>query len=334
MTVEVSEAARRLYDGALVWDNVFPLEPWCGNDLDALGKLKAAGFTAISLTIAGDNHTIGEAIQRLAAARRQILARPDFRLLLAVEDVAKAKAEGRLAVGLHFEGTRAFERNLDMIQVFAELGVRTNLLAFNQANSVGGGCGEAEDAGLSRFGRRVVAEMQRVGMLVDLSHTGARTSLDAFAMAVKPMVISHSNARALHEHWRNVTDEQIRAVAGTGGLVGISGSSEYLGDPKSSSETLRRHVQHIVDLVGPAHIGLGLDIVFDSDALNRWIRSRPEEWPGTDSPDWPGFRYAQPGQVVELVELLLRGGWTDEAVRGLLGGNHARVSTAAWQADA
>lgn len=321
----------RFFAEAIVWDNVFPLEPWVGNDLDALGRLKAAGFTAVSLTVAGDNHNVGEAVQRLAAARRQIAARPDFRPLLAVEDVAAAKREGKLAVGLHFEGTRCLERNLDMIEVFHDLGVRHNLLAFNQANSVGGGCGEAGDGGLTRFGRRVVAEMQRVGMLVDLSHTGERTTLDAFAMARKPMVISHSNCRAVHEHWRNVTDTQIRACAATGGLVGLSGSSEYLGDPAASTEAMLRHVRHVADLVGPAHVGLGLDFVFDSEALNRWIRSRPEEWPGTDSPDWPGFRYARPAQVEELAEALLAGGWAEAEVLGLLGGNHMRVCAAAWQ---
>jgi len=318
---------------AVVWDNVFPLEPWVGNDLDALARLKAAGFSAVSLTIAGDNHNVGEAVQRLAAVRREIAARPDFRLLLTTEDARQAKREGRLAVGLHFEGTRCLERNLDMIAVFHALGVRHNLLAFNQANSVGGGCGEAGDGGLTRFGRRVVAEMQRVGMLVDLSHTGAKTTLEAFAMATKPMVISHSNCRALHEHWRNVTDEQIRACAATGGLVGLSGSSEYLGDPQASTEALLRHAQHVAGLVGPAHVGLGLDIVFDSDALNRWIRTRPEEWPGTDSPDWPGFRYARPDQLGELVEALLRRGWSDAEVLGLLGENHIRVCDVAWRAD-
>ncbi len=323
--------AQSLYASAIVWDNVFPLEPWVGNDLDALGKLKAAGFTAVSLTIAGDNHSIGEAVQRVAAARRQIAARPDFRPLLSVEDVRAAKREGRLAVGLHFEGTRCLERNLDMIAVYRALGVMHNLLAFNQGNSVGGGCGEAGDGGLTRFGRRVVAEMQRVGMLVDLSHTGAKTSLDAFAMATKPMVISHSNCRAVHEHWRNVTDEQIRACAATGGLVGLSGSSEYLGDPAASTEGMLRHVQHVADLVGPAHLGLGFDFVFDSDALNTWIRGRPEEWPGTDSPDWPGFRYARPAQAEELAEALLARGWRDAEVLGLLGGNHLRVCDAAWQ---
>lgn len=323
--------AQSLYASAIVWDNVFPLEPWVGNDLDALGKLKAAGFTAVSLTIAGDNHSIGEAVQRVAAARRQIAARPDFRPLLSVEDVRAAKREGRLAVGLHFEGTRCLERNLDMIAVYRALGVMHNLLAFNQGNSVGGGCGEAGDGGLTRFGRRVVAEMQRVGMLVDLSHTGAKTSLDAFAMATKPMVISHSNCRAVHEHWRNVTDEQIRACAATGGLVGLSGSSEYLGDPAASTEGMLRHVQHVADLVGPAHLGLGFDFVFDSDALNNWIRGRPEEWPGTDSPDWPGFRYARPAQAEELAEALLARGWRDAEVLGLLGGNHLRVCDAAWQ---
>jgi membrane dipeptidase len=252
-------------------------------------------------------------------------------LVEAIAGIEEARRAGEIAVLLHFEGTRCFERELDLIEAFYRLGIRHTLLAFNQSNSVGGGCAEASDGGLTRFGKRVVAEMERVGMLLDLSHTGRRTSLDALAQATKPAVFSHSNSDALWPHFRNVTDEQIRACAATGGLIGLSGSSIYLGDDAVGSETLFRHLDHVVQMVGPEHSCLGLDIVFDTEPLNRYLRSRPEEWPDAARPDWPGAHYARLEQLVDLTSLMLKAGYGGPAVRGVLGENLARVCAAVWR---
>jgi membrane dipeptidase len=322
--------AGALVRDALVWDNIWPLEPDVGNDLHRLPGFRAAGYDVISLTIAGDNHTSGQAFNRVATARRRIQSTAGVRLAESVADIQAARRAGDLAVLLHFEGTRCFERNLDLIEAFYRLGVRHNLLAFNQANSVGGGCSEESDGGLTRFGKRVVAEMERVGMLLDLSHTGARTSLDALAMATKPAVFSHSNCNAVHPHFRNLTDQQIRACAGTGGLIGLSGSSIYLGDDAVRSATLFRHLDHIVQLVGAEHACLGLDVVFETEPLNQFMRTRPEEWPDATRPDWPGVHYAQPEQLIELTALMLEAGYGEIAVRGILGENLMRVCSAVW----
>ncbi len=324
-------AAQALVQDALVWDNIWPLEPEVGNDLHRLAGFRAAGYDVISLTIAGDNHTSGQAFNRVATARRRIQATAGVQLVESVAGIAAAREAGDLAVLLHFEGTRCFERNLDLIEAFYRLGVRHNLLAFNQANSVGGGCAEESDGGLTRFGRRVVAEMERVGMLLDLSHTGARTSLDALAMATKPVVFSHSNCNAIHPHFRNLSDEQIRACAATGGLLGLSGSSIYLGDDAVRSETLFRHLDHVVQLVGAEHACLGLDVVFETEPLNQFMRARPEEWPDAARPGWPGVHYAQPTQLAELTELMLAAGYGEAAIRGILGQNLMRVCGAVWR---
>jgi len=323
--------AGALVKGALVWDNVWPLEPWLRNDLEKLPRFAAAGYDVISLTIAGDNHTSGEALARVAAIRRQLRSTPGARLAESLADIEAARAAGLLAVTLHFEGTRCFERNLDLVEAFYRLGVRHTLLAFNQTNSAGGGCAEESDGGLTRFGRNLVAEMERVGMLLDLSHVGRRTSLDALAMATRPAVFSHSNVLALHEHYRNLTDEQIKACAAGGGLIGLSGSSGYLGDREARSETLFRHLDHVVQLVGPQHACLGLDVVFEEELLNNWVRSRPAEWPAEQAPDWPGFHYAKPEQLPELVALMLAAGYGEPAVRGVLGENLRRVCGQVWR---
>ena len=327
----VSKNTADFYQHSLVWDMVYPIEPWAGNDYKKLERYQAAGVNLVSLCLAGDNHNISEAIQRIGSARREILTQPErYGLVETLDDIQRAQQSNKMAIAFHCEGTRCFERNLDMIETFYALGIRHTLLAFNNDNSVGGGCAEEHDRGLTRFGHRVVEEMQRVGMIVDLSHTGRQTSLDAMAIASKPMIFSHSVADGVHTHYRNLTDDQIKACAATGGVIGMSGSNGYLGDKQASNETLFKHIDYIAERVGPEHIGLGLDLVFDHQIVNDWIRQRPEEWPGADDPNWPGFRYAVPEQIPALAELLLAKGYSEEIVRGILGENWRRVCQQCW----
>ncbi len=311
---------------------VFPIEPWCGNGYDKLARFRAAGFDVVSLTLAGDNHNIGEGIQRVAAARAWVRAHAeDYVLVEHIDDIEAACIGGRMAVCFHLEGTRCFERNLDIVDAYYALGVRHALLAFNQNNDVGGGCAEKMDPGLSKFGESVVRRMEAVGMLIDLSHTGHRTTMDTMAMATRPCIFSHSMADAVHPHFRNLKDDQIRACAKTGGVVGMSGSGEYMGDMTCSNEALLRHVDHIAQMVGPEHVGLGLDLVFDADALNAWIRSRPDEWPQARDPSWAGFRYATPEILPSFSDLLVKRGYSEDDVRGILGENWRRVCRQVWR---
>lgn len=326
---------RSILSSALVWDNVWPVDqkggPRIGNDWSKLERFRRAGYDVIGLTLAGDNQNISQAIEMVGWARRAIRERAESCVLVdKLEDIEAARRAGKLAVVFQFEGTRCFERNLDMIEVFYALGVRQTILVFNNANSVGGGCADPVDGGLTPFGARLVSEMQAVGMLVDLSHTGCRTSLDAMAMAQKPMIFSHSNPRRVHDSFRNVTDEQIRACAATGGLIGISGASAYLGDETCATATLFKHLDYLVQMVGPEHVGIGLDTVFDPTELNAYCRARPDEWPMTRDPNWSGFNYALPEQLVELTDLMARNGYPESAIRQILGENYVRIARQVW----
>lgn len=327
----ISSEAKRILQHAVVWDNVWPWEPWCGNDFDKLARFRNAGVNVLSITIAGDNHDAGTALKRVAQARRLLQSIDKVKLAESIADVKSAAASGDLAVTLHFEGTRCLDRDIGLIESFYKLGVRHNLLAFNQTNSAGGGCGEAGDGGLSRYGATIVREMERVGMLLDLSHTGYVTSMDAIAIATKPVVFTHSNAHAIAPHWRNLRNDQIDACAATGGLVGVSSSSAYLGEDACTPEALFRHVDYFVQRVGAQHVGLGLDIVFDGAALSDWARGRPDEWPGADDPDWPGFQYGVPEQIAALTDRMLAAGYNETDIVAILGGNYMRICGEVWK---
>lgn len=327
-----TRAARTLYERALVWDNVWSLEPDYGNDYEALAAHAAAGVNVVSITIAGDNHNVSEAFKRVAAARAQLRGRSAALVPIeSVDDIASARAAGKLGVILHFEGTRCFERNLETVECFYQLGVRQNLLAFNLNNSVCGGCADSNDPGLTKFGRRLIREMNRVGMLVDLSHVGRRSSLEAMEVSTSPCLFSHSDVHALNAHFRNLHNDQIDACAAKNGVIGVSGGSDYLGDPSASTEAVFRHVDYLVSRVGPAHVGLGLDEMHDPGKLLRYFRANTDEWPVAADPEWKGFQYASARQLPELTLRMLQAGYSEEAIAGVLGGNLLRVCREVWR---
>ena len=322
-----------LVRSSLVWDAVYPYWPEVNNTLDELELFRAVGYTGVSVDVAGDFHNISEAVQLLARCRRYLLEKQDaFLLVEHVDDIRRAQAECKLGIVFQLEGSRCFERNLDMVEVFYKLGVRHSQLVFNIPNGAAGGCAEGNELPLTSLGRELIHEMERVGMVLDLAHTGYRSTMDAMELSSRPVIFSHCNAFSVHGHYRNLRDDQIKACAETGGLIGLSGSSGYLGDRDSASETILRHMDHIAGLVGTDHIGLGFDACFDENAVNRWVLSRPEaEWPGSRDNDWPGFRYAKPAQLPELVVSMAKSGYRDEDIRKILGENYFRVFSKSWK---
>lgn len=330
MTTGVSESAaaraRDLYSTTAVWDMVMPWEPPMGNSVELLGRWRAAGVAFVSVHPAGDRHNVGEAVRRIAHARADILARPDELVLAeSVADIDRARVEGKLAVGLHVEGSRLFERDLALIEAYYKLGVRFCHPVFNLLNSFGGGCADEEDVGLSKYGRTAVDEMNRVGMLLDGAHVGHRTTLEMIDRSSSPIIFSHVACAAVYTHFRNVEDDQIRACAARGGVIGITGNNNYLG-AEPNIETLFRHVDHIAELVGADHVGLGIDYVDDTQALDEYVRGRPDEWAGS----WKPFAFATPEQLLPLTERLLAAGYPEANVRGILGENFGRVCLQVW----
>ena len=325
--------AAALVRTALVWDAVYPYWPEVNNTLDELEHFRATGYNGVSVDVAGDFHDISQAVQLIACCRRYFLEKPDRYLLVErADDIRRAQAEGKFAIVFQLEGSRCFERNLDMVEVFYRLGVRHSQLVFNVPNGAAGGCAEGNELPLTSLGRALIQEMERVGMVLDLAHTGYRSTMDAMALSRQPVIFSHCNAFSVYEHYRNLRDDQIKVCAETGGVIGLSGASGYLGDGGSASEAILRHMDHIAGLVGTDHIGLGFDACFDEDAVNRWILSRPEaEWPGSRDSDWPGFSYIKPSQLPDLVALMAKSGYGNEDIQKVLGENYFRVFDQVWK---
>jgi membrane dipeptidase len=331
--IAISERAAQLHIEALVWDNTLPFVPACGSHaahVRTLGRMVAAGYDCVNLTVSSDNENMAQTISKLAHDRRYFLQHPDCYVLVdKADDVLRAKREGKLAVVFNFQGTLPFERDVGLVELYYRLGVRQALMAYNQRNLVADGCHERTDAGLSRFGMELVQAMNRVGMLVDCTHTGYRSSMDVFEVAQGPVVFSHSNARALWDHERNIRDDQAQACARTGGVIGVVGAGVFMGDNDIRTDTLFRHIDHFVNLIGPEHVGIGLDCVSDVDTLFALVESRPEKYPANLQYDQRP-KFAEPEQVPELTELMLRNNYSDAVVRGILGENWLRVARAVW----
>jgi membrane dipeptidase len=324
--------AAALLRSSLVWDHhtCMPLRPHDAGFLPQLVRHKAAGFDVVTVNVGFGEMGIEEHLRMLAALRHWLKARPDEYVLIdTADDIETARASGRLAVGFDIEGANAIGDQLSLVQLYHDLGVRWMLLAYNRNNRVGGGC-QDDDGGLTPFGRDLIAELERVGMQLCLSHTGHRTAREALAVATRPVIFSHSNCAALHAHPRNIPDDLIRACAATGGVVGINGVGIFLGANDISSQTYARHLDHVVQLVGPAHVSIALDYVFDTQELEDYMRTMRHAFPpGLGYED--GARFVPPEQIGDIVATLQGWGYRDDDLRSLLGGNLMRLARTVWK---
>lgn len=323
--------AKALLNDSFVWDNhgCMPLRPDDEAFLPQLARYKAAGVNAVTLNVGYGEQGIEDHI-RMLAHFREWLARHGDEYILAesTADIERARDAGKLAVLFDIEGMNAIADQPSMVQLYYDLGVRWMLVAYNRHNRVGGGCQEEGDPGLSDFGRHVLDEMARVGMLACCSHTGHRTAMEVMAYSANPVIFSHSNARAVHDHPRNLHDDVLKACAATGGVVGANGIGLFLGGP-DPVEALVRHIDYMVQLIGSEHVALGLDYVFDRRELDEALK---------DSKKFPpqlgytgGFELVAPEALEQIVDRLSRLGYAERDLGAILGGNLIRVAQQVWK---
>jgi membrane dipeptidase len=303
--------------------------------LPQLERVRGSGISVISLNVSFDILDPHEAFLMLATFRHWIRQNSDkYVLAESVADVVAAKASGKLAVIFDIEGGNAVAAHPGLVEIFYRLGVRWMLLAYNKSNKLGGGCME-EDEGLTCYGREIIDEMEKVGMILCCSHMGHRTALEAIDYSKAPVIFSHSNPSRVHQHTRNISDDLLKACARSGGVVNINGVGIFLGSGASgsgdgSTETLLRHIDYVAQLVGARHVGLGLDYIFDMAELEEYLANHPEVFPA-GLQDTDGYAQVEPERFPEIAEGLLRLGYSDADVQGIMGENNLRVATAVWK---
>lgn len=306
-----------------------------------LETLLQGGFHAANWTVAGGFGDGTLSTLAKIAERYSLIEQHPERLLLVerVADIERAKRERKLGVVLGFQGIETLEGRFHLLAIYHKLGVRVVGLTYNNRNAVGAGCLEPDDGRMTRFGVEVVREMNRLGILVDLTHVGNRTSLDAAAASSAPVVFSHSNAKAVRDNPRNLSDEQIRACAATGGVVGIATFADFVGDTaggrRPTLDEYFRHIDHVAQLVGVDHVGIGTDIFADPTHGTWWNSNTRMRYPEIcggmtyETHGLAGFEHHT--EFPAVVEAMERRGYSQGDIVKVVGGNWLRVFRAAWR---
>lgn len=311
------------------------------------GPFKGGGVAAANVTV---THMLADLAGTVAGLGRwhRKLNEPgsDWTLIRRVEDIHTAYEQGKVGLIMGWQNSLPIGDDLDRVPAFHALGLRVIQLTYNEANLSGDGCLDGRNAGLSRFGRALVAELNQAGIAIDLSHCGERTTIEAAKTSSKPVLVTHANARALDDRPRNKSDAAIRAVAATGGVIGASihGFLNWDGNA-NHPPTLKnfvRHVQYISDLVGVEHVGIGTDFSAASDptGVNAILAMSKAAYPET------GGKYAQafgnssasrypketptPAQFPLIIEALQGGGFNAAEVQAIGGGNFLRAFSDIW----
>ena len=330
-----NHSAPAVYRESLVIDGLLAATP----SGPVVQQLVDAGITACNWTVSSHSDETVTAINKITQFYWLFEQLPERTLLVqTAADLERAKREGKLGIVLGFQGGSPIGRNIHLLRVFHRLGVRILQLTYNESNALAPGVLESTDGPLSSLGRQAVLEMNRVGMLIDLSHVGRRASLEAIDLSSDPVIFSHSNPRAVHENPRNISDEQMRACAARGGVVGLATFSAFVGDTLNGRHPgvpeYLRQMDHALELVGPDHVAIGTDIFIDvTDGL--WWRAvtgrlYPEVSQGMTYETHNIDGFMQHADFPRVTEAMLGRGYSDSVVRRILGGNWSRVFRQVW----
>jgi membrane dipeptidase len=340
------------YDRAIVIDALGGLgDPYGPDDAIRLSDRAWAEMVATGVTVLRDTvMPVGNvpdpwaAYQKDMGIKQQVLAANPDRLILVrtAADILKAKREKKFGVVIGTQDTSMVGGDLDRLAQMKKDGVMTVQLTYNNGNLAGDGSLEPRNGGLTKLGKATIDRIEKERLLLDLSHGGARTMAEAAAYAKRPLVISHTGARALADHPRNTSDETIKAVADKGGVVGVYFMPFLTLDSHPKGSDLVAHIEHVANVAGEDHVGLGSDNgVLPQDTgpeatrkLNEWAKQRMDAGiaaPGEGLNVWPMVAdYNSVDRYRRLASDLQKRGWTEARLDKLFGGNFLRVYRDAW----
>lgn len=326
-----SEKLKQLYDNAIVIDGLSFAHEWDDVEYEAV---RQSGYTGIITSLGRSD--LQTAIDEIMEWKRRIADHPErYMMALGARDFERAKRENKLAVMMNFQDATMLEGEVDNVDVLHAIGMRCFQLTYNSRNLIGDGCLERTNAGLSDFGVEVVARMNALGVLVDLSHCGDQTTLDGIAFSQKPVAITHSMVEKLRPgHPRAKTDEQIKALSDKGGVFGVAALGYFIGkNPGTDTtiETYADHIEHAVNVAGVEHVALATDYAVRGLAAwitrENWYEPRLEIYKPSYDVQWPPYipELDTPERFRNLVAVLGRRGWKTRDLERLLGENWMRL---------
>jgi membrane dipeptidase len=301
-----------------------------------IAAFRGCGITGFNNAVGTGGRDVVEETLTFLAAWQGFCARNSdlFCVVDTAADLDRAKATGKCAVMMGVQNSEHF-RSVEDVKAYHQLGQRSSQLTYNSQNRLGTGSTDRIDGGVSDFGAEIIAAMNDVGMLVDVSHCGDRTTLDAIEISKRPVAITHSNCRALNDHPRLKTDEAIRKMAAKGGVMGITGVRNFVRDREPTTiEHLVDHIDHVVKVAGIEHVGIGSDADLNgyddmpADQRKELMASYKSSYAFRDKLDTDGFDH--PKKVFDLTESLIRRGYGDSNIESVLGGNFRRLLGTVW----
>jgi membrane dipeptidase len=308
-----------------------------GMTADELNAFKTSGINILHNSFGIGGPTSYEDALLYMASYSAFITRynNDFVRITTTKEMENAKRDGKIGIIHGLQNADEF-RTPDDVKLFYGLGMRCAQLTYNTQNLIGSGSTERVDGGVTDFGSEIIKRMNEIGMLVDVSHSGDRTTLDAIELSSKPIAFTHSNCRALNKnHPRLKTDEAIRKLAAKGGVMGITGVRNFVLDHEPTTiEHIVDHIDHVTKLVGIEHVGIGTDSDLDGyDDLPAEMQKKLREgykssYSFREKIDIEGFDH--PRKVFDLTEALIRRKYSDANIEAVLGGNFKRLLLQIW----
>ena len=330
-----------LYRNAFVLDcNALESIGFQFDDASRFEALAGSGVTALKTTLGGASGTFEEAVADIAAAQALIEAHPEsFIKVREHADLERAKAENKLAVIFSFEAASMLEDRLERIDLFRKLGVLVIQLSYNHDTPLGHGCLDGETGGLTELGRQAVARMDELGVALDLSHSNTRTTAEAIALSRRPPLITHAGCRAVFMHPRNKRDEEMKALADRGGVMGIY-MLPFL-TPENRQPMLADYMQHLIHALkvcGEDHVGIGTDTAFftvdstELKAMAEEAQTRRKQGVGAPGENRPPYipDINTPRKLERVTDALLKHGYSARVAEKVLGLNFSRALKAIW----
>ena len=307
------------------------------DSVDYFKKVKQSGVTATNVTIPAVKDNFEQTKQKMSHWRQRIDENRDFMALaLSVSDIEGAKKDGKTAIIMGTQNAVHLNDNLENVDELHKQGLRIIQLTYQEKNSFGAGCGSDPNERLTALGKELVKKMNDTGVLVDLSHCGYKTTLDAIAESRYPCVFSHANARALCDHVRNKTDEQIKAMAEKGGVMGIVSYSPFTDIRKNHVPTINEYLdmmEYVIKLVGVDHVGLGLDFTpnWSEKEFEAAKAAYPEIYMDYKISNIHCKGLESISKINSITEGLMQRGYSETDILKILGGNFLRVFKAVWK---